>query len=241
VEVTEVTKLAKLEDRHWWYGERRVLLSRMILARFPGGTEGLVAVDIGAAAGGNTRVMRDLGMYAVPVEFGAAGAKLAHGRGLPALQADAVRLPMKSATIDLVVAFDVLEHIVDDAAALREVERVLRPGGCLLVTVPADMDLWSAHDEAVGHVRRYSYEALSDVTTAAGLQVDSIRSWNVILKRVVALRRRRIQGSALGDVHPLLNRALGAIVAAERRLPRLNRRPGVSLIMIASRRGMNSR
>ncbi len=63
-------------------------------------------------------------------------------------------LPMRSGSIDLVVAFDVLEHILDDAAALREVERVLRPGGCLLVTVPADMDLWSAHDEAVGHVRR---------------------------------------------------------------------------------------
>ena len=111
-----------------------------------------VALDIGAAGGGNTRVLRDLGWRAIALEYGDEGAGVAHERGLPTLRGDATALPVADGSVDLVVAFDVLEHIEDDEAAVTQVFRALRPGGRYVVAVPCDPRLWSAHDEAVGQV-----------------------------------------------------------------------------------------
>ncbi len=130
--------------------------------------------------------------------------------------------------MDAVVAFDVLEHIEDDEAAVREIHRVLRPGGLALIAVPADPRLWSAHDEAVGHVRRYTRPELVDLFARNGFTVERVRSWNVLLRPVVALRRSASSGSDLERMNPVVNGALRVIVAAERVLP-IGRWPGVSL------------
>ena len=87
------------------------------------------------------------------------------------LRGDATRLPLAPGSLDLVVAFDVLEHIEDDKAAATGVFEALRPGGTFLVAVPADPRLWSAHDVAVGHVRRYTRPELLDL-----LRVPASRS-----------------------------------------------------------------
>ncbi len=222
-------KLAELEDSHWWYAERRTLLAGEVRRLRTG-----LALDVGAAGGGNTRVLRAAGWRAVALEYGAEGASVARERGLVVVRADAAKLPLRGGSLDLVVAFDVLEHLPDDIAAVREIGRVLRPGGTLLVAVPAGMDLWSAHDDAVGHVRRYSREQLVEVMSAGGLNVEHVRSWNVLLRPVAKLRRRRISGSDLQRLHPALNRALRGAVALERVLP-LGRLRGVSLVLRASR------
>ena len=235
VEVTEIIKLAELEDRHWWYHERRVLLRELIADLYPEMVPGRVALDIGAAAGGNTRVLRDLGFTAVPLEFDIEGATLARQRGLPSLRADARRLPFGCDVAEVAVAFDILEHVDDHAAVLTEIHRVLRPGGHLLVAVPADMDLWSAHDEAVGHLRRYSREGLRHVTEAAGFHIDDIWSWNVLMRNLTAVRRRRATGSQLEEHSRVVNATLRWAMAGERRLPLLRRRRGVSLFMTATR------
>ncbi len=223
----EVRKLAELEDRHWWYRERRHLLGSALRGIAPG-----LALDVGAAGGGNTRVLRDLGWRAVALEYGAEGAEVAADRGIPVLRADATDLPMAAASLDLVVAFDVLEHLPDDDGAAREVLRVLRPGGRFLVAVPADRRLWSAHDEAVGHVRRYERRQLVQVLERAGFEVASVRSWNVLLRPVVALRRRSSTGSDLDDLHPVVNAGLRGIITVERYLP-VGGLPGVSLLVRA--------
>ena len=227
MEGTEVRKLAALEDTHWWYRERRHLLARALDGMTPGD-----ALDIGAAGGGNTRVLRDLGWRPAALEYGAAGARVARERGLDVLRADATALPVADDSLDLVVAFDVLEHIEDDAAAVAEVRRVLRPTGTWLVAVPADPRLWSAHDEAVDHVRRYTRERLGRVLTEGGFAVESMDSWNVLLRPVVALRRRSSSGSDLDDVHPVVNAGLRAVITAERYLP-VKQLPGVSLLVTA--------
>jgi hypothetical protein len=98
------------------------------------------------------------------------------------------------------------------------------------------MALWSAHDEAVGHVRRYTRAGLREVVEAAGLEVDSVWSWNVLLRPAVALRRRRSTGSDLDTVQPLANRLLTSIVCAERYLP-VKSLPGVTLMLRARHRG----
>jgi SAM-dependent methyltransferase len=229
VEATEVRKLAELEGTHWWYRERRHLLAREVSGLTPG-----VALDIGAAGGGNTRVLRDLGWRAVALEYGAEGAGVAHERGLAVLRGDATALPVADASVDLVVAFDVLEHIEDDDAAVAHVLRVLRPGGRYVVAVPADPRLWSAHDEAVGHVRRYTRDTLTGLLRRGGFDVGPVRSWNVLLRPVVALRRRSSTGSDLERLPRVVNAGLRAVITAERYLP-VRSLPGVSLVVSCRR------
>src|SRR6476661_6534672 len=206
MEGTEVRKLAELEDDHWWYRERRHLLAKAIAGLAPGR-----ALDIGAAGGGNTRVLREHGWQAVALEYGLDGAEVAHGRGLATLRGDATRL------------------------AVAEVRRVLKPTGTYLVAVPADPRLWSSHDEAVDHVRRYTREGLLDLLDRGGFEVTDVRSWNVLLRPVVALRRRSSSGSDLDDVHPVVNFGLRSIITAERYLP-VGSLPGVSLLLRAQPR-----
>ena len=237
MEATEVRKLAELERGHWWYRERRHILRDMVGDGFPDGVHGRRALDVGAAAGGNTVVLRDLGMMAVALEYGAEGVALAQGRGLAVVRGDACHLPVADTSVDLVTAFDVLEHIDDHDLVMSEIRRVLAPGGQLFVAVPCDMRLWSAHDEAVGHVRRYSRTELRGLTEDAGLQVEAIWSWNVLLRSVVAMRRRRSAGSDLTRLNPVVNAALSGVVALERNVKLLRRAPGVSLMLRARRIG----
>ena len=229
MEGTEVRKLTELEDRHWWYRERRALVTRALRGRRPG-----TALDVGAAGGGNTRVLQAAGWQAAALEYGEEGARVCAERGIPVLRGDATRLPLAGESLDLVVAYDVLEHIEDDAAAAKGVFELLRPGGLFLVAVPCDMKLWSAHDVAVNHVRRYSRPELLSLLTGAGFEIDDVRSWMVLLRPAVQLRRRSSTGSDLDDPPRWLNAVLGAVVAAERWLP-VGRLPGVSLLVTARR------
>ena len=229
MEGTEVRKLTALEDRHWWYRERRRLLAGAVADLAPG-----TAVDVGAAGGGNTRVLHGLGWRAAAVEFGAEGAQVCAERHVPVIRGDATRLPLAAGSLDLVVAFDVLEHLDDDKAAAHGVYTALRPGGTFVVAVPADPRLWSAHDEAVGHVRRYTRQTLGDLLAGAGFELEPMRSWNVLLRPVVSMRRRSSTGSDLDHIPGWLNLALHGVVALERYLP-VHRLPGVSLLVRARR------
>src|SRR6201995_2251410 len=99
--------------------------------------------------------------------------------------------------------------------AAQEITRVLRHGGTALIAVPADMALWSAHDEAVDHVRRYSRETLTSVIAKGGLVIEDTWSWNVLLRPAVKLRRKSSEGSDLDNVNPLVNAGLRAVIVAE--------------------------
>ena len=139
--------------------------------------------------------------------------------------------------MDLVVAFDVLEHIEDDDSAVAHVFRALRPGGRYLVAVPCDPRLWSAHDEAVGHVRRYTRDGLESLLRRGGFEVDQLRSWNVLLRPVAKLRRRKKAGpddstSEMEHVAAPVNAGLRAALAVESLLP-VGRRKGLSLVVQA--------
>ena len=236
VETTEVQKLTKLEESHWWYKERRALLDRELRRHATPG----VALDIGAAGGGNTRVLLARGWQAVATDYSVEAVEVAKGRGLNTFRADVRALPVQSGSFDLVTAFDVLEHIEEDHLVAAEIARALKPGGTALIAVPCDMALWSAHDEAVGHVRRYTKAALREVVEGAGLRIETVWSWNVLLRPAVALRRRRSVGSDLDAVQPLVNRLLTSVVVAERYLP-VKSLPGVSLILRAVRRADQGR
>ena len=168
------------------------------------------------------------------MEYASTAAQIARERGIDVLRADARELPLGTGSMDLVTAFDVLEHIEEDYLAAAVITRVLRPGGTALIAVPADMALWSAHDEAVGHVRRYTRATLTAAIAKGGLVIEDLWSWNVLLRPVVALRRKSSTGSDLDDVNPVVNAGLTAIITAERYLP-VKSLPGVTLFLRARR------
>ncbi len=226
----ELQLLTSLEDSHWWYRERRAILARQL--RRVSGTGR--ALDIGAAGGGNTRVLQAHGWQAVALEYSDSVADVARARGISAIRADARDLPLVSGACGLVTAFDILEHIDEDYLAAAEIARVLRPGGTALIAVPCDMALWSAHDDEVGHVRRYDRSGLVSLIQKAGLTVEQVWSWNVLLRPVVAMRRRSSTGSDLSAVPPLLNGVLTSVIVTERYLP-VRSLPGVSLFLRARR------
>lgn len=222
------------EDKHWWYRERRAIIARELRRLGAPGR----AIEIGASGGGNCRVLAAHGWDVLATEYLAEGVEIARARGLNAIQADARDLPLPSRSFDLLVAFDVLEHIDDDERAAAEIMRILRPGGTALIAVPNGMDLWSQHDVLNNHIRRYDRDGLTKLIEGAGLVIETLWSWNVLLRPVV--KRRRNNATAADNEHdvvavnPVLNLALGGIVKIERYLP-LTSRPGVSLMMRARR------
>jgi SAM-dependent methyltransferase len=232
VDATDIEATTSVEGRHWWYRERRHIIARELRSL---GTPGR-AIELGASGGGNSMVLKERGWDVLATEYLDAGVEIAKARGLNAIQADARDLPVESESFDLLVAFDVLEHIEEDHLAAAEIFRVLRPGGTALIAVPCGMDLWSAHDVASGHFRRYTRETLTEVVEKAGLVIDSLWSWNVLLRPVVKLRRRNVTEAQsdhdITAVHPVVNAALGLIVKTERILP-VKSWPGVSLMMRA--------
>src|SRR6201996_3921977 len=230
MEAAELRTLAEVEDTHWWYKERRSLLARE-LRRLP--APGL-ALDIGAAGGGNTRGLRAHGWRPVALEYAPTAAAFARERGIDVIRGDARELPMRTGSLDLVTAFDVLEHIEEDYLAAAEITRVLRPGGTALIAVPADMALWSEHDVAVNHVRRYTRETLRTVVTKGGLVIEDLWSWNVLLRPVVALRRKSSSGSDLDMVHPVGTPGRPGSFPAYRYLP-VKSLSGVSLFLRSRR------
>lgn len=225
----ELSKLAGVEDDHWWFRERRELIASFIAGTTPGR-----ALDIGAAAGGNTRTLEEAGWKSTALEYDDSAVELARERGLDVVQGDARDLPFADGEFDLVVCYDVLEHIVEDDQVVAEIARVLRPGGRALIAVPADPALWSAHDDAVNHVRRYTRDGLAALFTRPEFTIDELRSWNVILRPAIRFARRDSEGSDIEPMWGPLNATLGAVIRLERRLP-LGNRKGVSLLLNATR------
>jgi SAM-dependent methyltransferase len=230
----ELRRSAALEERHWWYAGRRSLVRRLVRG-VPAGR----AVDVGPGPGGNAAVLRDLGWRVAGVELTEVGAQLCARRGVPVVRGDATRLPLGDASVDLVMSTDVWEHVEDHETVASESFRVLRPGGRLLVAVPAGMDMWSGHDVALGHVRRYERQELVDLVERHGFVVDDIASWNVLLRPVARLRRRRKAGpsdstSEMEHVAAPVNAGLRVALAVESLLP-VGRRKGLSLVVQAHR------
>jgi SAM-dependent methyltransferase len=141
---------------------------------------------------------------------------------------------------DLVGAFDVIEHIDDDKAALASIASRLKPGGKLVMTVPAHQWMWSAHDVVNHHKRRYSKSALKQLIAASPLRLDALGYFNSLLFPVAVAERlsSKIRGKDEADLSvPAgpINAALEGVFAAERQLVgRLPLPPGLSLFAVAS-------
>jgi SAM-dependent methyltransferase len=230
-----------LEDRHFWFRAMRSIVFHQ--ARQYVGAEARV-LDVGCGTGGTMTLMPP-GWRRVGVDFASEAISFARSRGERDLaRATAERLPFESECFDSVFALDVIEHCDDDAAAIAEVARVLRPGGTLILTTPAFMFLWSEHDQVVHHRRRYRRAALHQLITNAGFSVKRLTYFNALLFAPIAAVRfaKRVlpyKGEPRSDnvLPPApINEALTAVFGLERRLiDHVDLPVGVSLLAVASR------
>lgn len=236
----------RLEDTHWWFVARRNLvlmaLSRLLRrARRQNGGAPLRLLDFGCGTGGTLERLRPFGQ-AVGLDLEPLALSFCRERGQRDLvQASGAALPFRDGAFDIVVALDVLEHIPDDAAAAREIGRVLAPGGYALVTVPAYRALWSGHDVALMHQRRYRAREVGRLLSRSGLRLSRLTyTVSALLPAVWAVRAvqrlrpdRPVRADAVPTA-PLLNRLLSGLMDMESRLALRTRLPfGVTVFAVA--------
>lgn len=221
---SEIQQLDDLESSHFWYRARKLQLARW----FSSQELHLQVLDLGSATGGNTLHISSLGHDVTSVEYSQIGVLIQQNKGIPVIQADARDLPFSGSSFDIVVCLDVLEHIVEDALVASEIYRVLKPGGRFLISVPEDPKLWSSHDVAVNHVRRYSKTRLIEVIDTSGLRYQNIWSTLTYLRPAVILARRFSKGSDLKPMNSLVNSLLLQICRIELLFPK-SRMKGVTL------------
>jgi len=210
-----LAKIRELEDWHFWFVGRRELV-RGLLARHLGPAPQRI-LDVGCGTGHLAGELLGAGHRVTAVDRlpEALAAASANDREIGMLRADAGRLPLRTGAFDAVTMIDVLEH-VDDAAALTELRRVVRPGGLLVLTVPAVPWLWSHRDDAAGHLRRYTRRSLAAALARGGFEPLELGPYQCALFPAVAASRllgRR--GPRLRDAEErppaLLNAALAWI------------------------------
>ncbi len=164
-----VDLVASVEQRHFWFAARNdVILST--IRRVLGTVVGLRVLDIGCGTGFVTAALERAGMDAWGIDMHRAALMHAQARVHgPLFSNDATTLPFFR-DFDLASLFDVIEHLDDDVSAIRQAATVLKPHGCVVVTVPAGRHLWTKYDEVIGHKRRYDRPSLTDVLRNAGLE-----------------------------------------------------------------------
>ncbi|MGI9175588.1 MAG: class I SAM-dependent methyltransferase, partial [Rhodothermales bacterium] len=202
-------------------------------------------LEAGCGTGGNLAMLARHGrLRAFEIDDGAR--EVADKRGVTDVAAGVLPepIPFEDERFDLIAMLDVLEHVADDRAALVNLRARLKPGGRLLLTVPAYMFLWSRHDEINHHHRRYVRDELATRVREAGYHVRYASYFNTLLfPFVLGIRTLnnllgRDEGSDLAMPSPLVNKLLTRVFASERHLvPRTALPLGVSILLVAQRSG----
>lgn len=200
VDNNPVSAYALFEDEHWWFAGRRQILQRLVRRLVEPSRDGLV-IDVGCGPGGNLSSLA--GMYrCLGIDNSPEAIDLARKR-FPAIEfvcgAAPVDIPNQAAEADLWLLMDVIEHVDDDRSLFRGLASAAKPGSHFLITVPADPALWSPHDEAAGHYRRYTPETLADLWSGLPFETRLLSAYNARLYWPV--KAVRTATAALGRGH----------------------------------------
>ena len=232
---------AEAETEHWWFVARRAILRAVVDQLLPEGANRHV-LEVGCGNGGNFSLLARYGALSA-VEHDAGARARASSRGLARVEQGDLphHLPFADTKFQLIAALDVVEHVDDDAAAVRALAERLSMDGMLLVTVPAYSWLWSSHDELSHHLRRYTAGGLNTILEKAGLRVAYSSYFNSFLfpvgvahAKLSGLFGRQQYGM---QVPPrFLNAALRTIFECERLvIPRHSLPFGMSIVSCAFR------
>lgn len=245
---TEYANIAALEQEHWYYsGKRRFVRDWIFRARPPQTKD--VLLDCGAGTGVFAKEM-EASCRVLVLDDHEESLRLLRTRFQPdqILQLTGDRVPLPDGALEYVTALDVLEHVPDDAAVVRDFHRLVKPGGIAVVTVPASMALWSDWDVALHHFRRYDRAGLRALFPVSGWEIVYANYTNVLVYPAVwGVRKWRALGKRLGRSGPAtrtedklpprpLNALLRAIFAGMAHWP-VPFPFGVSLVLVARRRG----
>ncbi|HKU73281.1 MAG TPA: methyltransferase domain-containing protein [Pyrinomonadaceae bacterium] len=211
----------RVEQSHWWYTGRRKILAdfvekicRQVTDRRP------KILDVGCGTGANLLMLSKYG-DAEGVDISEDALAFCRERGLDKVRLGAgEKLPYEDGTFDLVTAFDVVEHMDDDLAGLREMRRVLRPGGRALLFVPTFMFLWGLQDDVSNHRRRYRLPELRRVLEQAGFEIERTSYANITfflpilfvrkLMRLTGIKTETENSINISALNGVLGRVLGA-------------------------------
>ena len=234
-------RMAELDQHHWWFVARRRILKSLI-DRVVQPPRNARVLEVGCGTGHNLAMLREFGTLDAS-ELDPSARALA-SKHLPGEVKEA-KLPDLSMFdrngYDLIALLDVLEHVPDDLASLRAIHHRLKPGGALLMTVPANPWMWSAHDAAHHHFRRYTRKQLNELFLRSGLEIQLLSYFNSLLFPLVAVARiggKITRKDSADDKLPSapVNTALNKIFGMEAAL--LGRVPmpfGVSLVAVVRR------
>jgi SAM-dependent methyltransferase len=233
-------QMAEFDQRHWWYRARREVLAALI-ERTTDLPRRARLLEIGCGTGHNLAMLGRFGRVdALELDDQARG--LAEQRlGRSVMRAPLPKIEdVPDNSYHLIGAFDVIEHIDDDRAALASIATKLTRGGKLIVTVPAHQWMWSPHDVVNHHKRRYSKRSLRALIEASPLNLEKIGYFNSLLFPVAVAERMasRLRGNDNAELKmpaAPLNTALKTVFEAERHLiARFPLPPGLSLFAVAS-------
>lgn len=238
MEKSEYARMEAVEAGHWWFRAKRAYVTQVL--RWYGPRAGASVLDVGCGTGAVMQLAQTLGYRAHGIDMSPDALTYCKAKNLTVTLSTAEKINFPDASFEVVVALDVLEHVQDHAAAVREIARVLKPGGIFIATVPAHPELWSYHDVALHHVRRYRQAEFVAVLNSA-LRVEYCSWIHAVILGPAAVRRLFIKKAGAGgesDVQPasrLISGLFGVAYTIERVWWRVFKRLpfGLSLIAVA--------
>ncbi|MCS7263491.1 MAG: class I SAM-dependent methyltransferase [Armatimonadetes bacterium] len=241
----ELEKMARLEDQYWWFVGRRFIVSSLIQKFWKPKSQPAVILDLGCGTGGSFPLLKKFGEV-VGLDASLVALNFSRKRGMKQIiLGDAQFLPFADNKFDLIAVLDVLEHLDDDFQALREIWRVLKPEGAVVFSVPAFMSLWSVHDIALTHKRRYLWSEIHNKIVKAGFEIKQL-SYAICPLLPIVFVFRKVQNflmknkepaTALIELPELINNALISLLKFEAALLPFVRLPfGVSIVGLAQKK-----
>lgn len=245
MEQTIYWKMDRLEHEHWWFVSRRSIIETVLRTRLLSIGSHSKILDAGCGTGGNLDLLSGLSRDVTGLEMEPDAAEIARAKSGKAVFLGSLpdRVPFADESFDLIVLLDVLEHIEDDLGALATLSAKLKPGGHLLITVPAFSFLWSNHDESHHHKRRYRLDQLTGKMRQCGLAPTYASYFNTWLFPLVALVRI-LQKSLrlfnktddLSMPSSFLNKLLSGVMSSERHILKRGKLPfGVSIMAVGQK------
>jgi SAM-dependent methyltransferase len=233
--------LYQVEESHWWYRGRRRIIARFlgdICRRFKGRTPRIL--DVGCGTGANLVLLSQFGK-AEGVDVSPDALDFCRQRGLKDVRLGAAeQMPYDHGTFDIVTALDVVEHLDDDVAGLREMRRVLKPDGYILLFMPTFMSLWGVQDDVSNHRRRYRLPELRRAVERAGFEVERATYVNITFFLPIWMVRKfmRLTGMQIASENninvPAFNGIFARVLGAESDILRYINLPfGVSGVCVA--------
>lgn len=235
-------KYHQLETQNWWFLSRRARICAM-LAEAP---RGAAILDVGCSSGQLLRDLQNLGFTNLTgIDVSDVGVEQAKRAGFRCLVMDGQEPDFNTESFDIIIASDSLEHMEDDKKALKNWGHLLKPGGKVIVFVPAFMSLWSGHDVINHHYRRYTVRELKEKAELADLRIQKSGYWNFTLFFPIYTWRKIKNIFSSGEANPkddlqnngnLVNTFLKGVMTVENTLSRFVRFPvGVSAFVVAQK------